>query len=380
MRRLLLLVAIGALIGATPLPDVQRRLADAKRDAAVAATRAAELEAAAAREQDAARQAQVREAALATTVAGAEARVRGAEARVELVAQAQAQAQARLAQSQAPAARLLAALTGLARRPTIAAVAQPGSVDDLVHVRAVLGAALPVVRERSASVRIELNEVRRLQAQAELAAQALRDSRAQLERDRVALAQLEARHRAQATAFTQRALSEADRALALGERARDLVDRLAVEGQAKVTVAELEGLPGPLPRPLAPGVWPTQPPEAYRLPVTGRLVTGFGEVSDAGVRSRGLTFQVAPDTPVTSPATGVVRYAQPFRGYGTIIVIDHADGWTTLVTGLSGAAVRSGQPVVTGDTLGHAALGEEPQVTVELRRRGRPIDIAGLIG
>ena len=379
--RTLVLTATLALLGAAPAPDGQRRLADAKRDAAVASAKADELTKAAARERDAAARARAEQAALATRVRAAEAQVAAAEARVALVAEAQTAAQARLAEAQAPAARLLAALTGLARRPTIAAVAQPGSVDDLVHVRAVLGASLPAMRARAEGIRGELRAVRRLQASAALAAQALRDGRAQLERDRLALAQLEARLRGRAAAFGQQALSESDRALALGERARDLVDQLAVEDRAQATVAELEDLPGPLPRPLASGALPPDPISgAYRLPVSGQVTIGFGEVSPAGVRSRGLTLRVAPGAPVIAPAGGVVRFARPFRGYRTIVVIDHAAGWTTLVTGLDRALVRPGQAVAQGAQLGRAVTGENPQVTVELRRRGRPADIAALVG
>lgn len=379
MRRLGLLASL-LLLGAAPVSERQR-LVDARREAAAAAARADQLAAAAAREQNAAARARVEEAALATRVRAAQARVRAAEARVALVEQAQADARARLAAQQVPAARLLAALTGLARRPTIAAVAQPGSVDDLVHLRAVLGAALPVVRRRTQGVRAELAEARRLRRSAELAARALRDGRIRLEGDRVALAQLAAKHRGQAAAYGEQALGESDRALALGEQARDLVDRMTEQGEAKATVAGLRDLPGPMPRPLAPGVVP--PPSVtgvYRLPVAGRLVTGLGEVSAAGVRSRGLTFIVAPGAPVVAPAGGVVRYARPFRGYRTIVVIDHGAGWTSLVTGLARAAVRVGQSVAAGTMLGRAPAAEDPQVTVELRRRGRPADIAALIG
>lgn len=380
MRRALPLLAM-LLLGAAPIREEQRRLDQARRDAAAATARAEALTAAAAREQDAARRAQEERAALATRVTAAAARVRAAESRVALVAQLQVAERARLAAVQAPAARLLAALTGLARRPTVAAVAQPGSVGDLVHVRAVLGAALPTVRARTAGVRAELAATRRLQASAEIAARALRDGRAELEQRRVALAQLEARHRGEAQALGQGAIAESDRALALGERARDLVDRMTEEGQGQATAADLAGLPGPEPRPLAPGVTP--PPALtglYRLPVTGVLVTGFGEVSAEGVRSRGLTFAVAPAAMAIAPAGGVVRYARQFRGYRAIVVIDHGDGWTTLITGLGPLAVRPGEVVAAGAVLGRAAAAEEPQVTVELRRRGRPADIAALIG
>ncbi len=382
-------LAIAALFAAagvtaqTDAPELsteQQRLVAAKRDAALAAARAAKLAAAATKERNAADKARREEQALAARVTAAEANLATASARVTLVERLLSDQRAKLGRAQAPVARLLAALESLARRPTIVAVAHPGSVDDLVHVRAVLGSALPVVRQRTEAVRTELAETRRLQASATLAAKALADGRARLENDRIALATLEARHRQRSQSLGRGALGESDRALALGERARDLVDGMAATTNAKATAASLIALAGPIPRPIAPGTTPPAPPSGvYRMPVAGRLVTGFDEVSDAGVRSRGLTFATAPSARVVAPAAGTIRYARRFRDYGVIVIVDHADGWTSLVTGLAATSAKPGDRVTMGAPLGTAPR-QDPRITVELRRRGRPVDVASLIG
>ena len=379
----LLAVAGGVTAQTSDTADVaseQARLVAAKRDAAIAAGRAAKLAAAATQERNAADKARRQEQALAARVTAAEANLATASARVTLVQRLLRDQRAKLGRAQAPVARLLAALESLASRPTIVAVAQPGSVDDLVHVRAVLGSALPVVRRRTEAVRIELAETHRLQASATLAAKALADGRARLESDRIALANLEARHRQRSQVLGRGSLSESDRALALGERARDLVDGMAATTDAKATAVSLITLPGPLPRPIVPGTMPPAPPRGvYRAPVAGRLVIGFDEVSDSGVRSRGLTFATAPRMRVVAPAAGTVRYARRFREYGMIVIIDHADGWTSLLTGLAATSVKPGDRIAMGAPLG-IAPGEDPRITVELRRHGRPVDAAALIG
>lgn len=385
--RAMTIVSVGALIllacpvvGQT-LVDQRQRLATAKRDAAVAVQQAYRLMRDAAAERDSADRARGEEAALAARVVAAEANLAAARARQAIVARLLSDQQKRLGNEQAPVSRLLAALIGLARRPTVVAIAQPGSVDDLVHVRAILGGALPVVRARTDVMRRAIAATRGLQSDAALAAVALRQGRAQLESDRVALARLEATHRQRALALGRNAMSESDRALALGERARDLVDSLSAGDAARATATDLAALPGPLPRPLAAGsVAPPAPYGVYRLPVRGRLVTGLDEVSDAGVRSRGLTFAVAANAPVVAPAGGIVRYARAFRGYRLIVIIDHADGWTTLLTGLGTVMVKPGERVAASRLLGRATAGDDPRVTVELRRRGRPMDIAALVG
>jgi septal ring factor EnvC (AmiA/AmiB activator) len=370
----------GSATGAVPsLADQQQRLAGAKREAAAAATRAAALVRQAANERDAADKAAADEAALSANVTAAEAQLAAARARSAIVAQLLVARRAELGEAQTPVARLLAALQSLARRPTVVAIAQPGSVDDLVHVRAVLGGALPVVRARTGAVRAEIEQTRRLQASAALAARALRDSRAQLESDRVALARLEAAHRARSQALGRHAIGESDLALALGELARDLVDQLSARDLAQVTAADLAQLDGPLPRPVTTAAAAARPSGAYRLPVGGRLVTGLDEVSAAGVRARGLTFAVEPRAPVRAPAGGTVRYARRFRDFGMIVIIDHGAGWTSLLTGLGRLAVTPGQAVAAGTVLGRAGDGDDAAVTVELRRRGRPMDIVALL-
>ena len=365
---------------ASDLAAEQRRLADARRDAALAARRADALARSAAAEKDAASRAAAEERALSARVKVAEAELETARARVAVVDDLLSAQRARLSVSQAPVAGLLAALQSLARRPAIAAVAQPGSVADLVHLRAVLGGALPVVEARTAAVRVELTRAQRLQRSAAIAAAALRDGRARLEADRVTLARAEARHRAQAHMLGRGALSESDRALALGERARDLVDRIDEADRDEATAGMLAALPAPLPRPLAPDVRPVfGGSDAYRLPVIGRLVTGFDAVSPAGVRSRGLSFAVRPGAVVVAPAGGVVRYARRYRGYGGVAVIDHGAGWSTTLTGLGAVRVRPGVTLAKGAPIGVAPPGDAPEIAVELRRRGRPVDIAALL-
>ena len=377
------LVAL-ALLGATDIVGDQRRLADARAGAAAAQARAQALERQAGAERNAAAIAQARERAVAARVAAAEAEVTAARARVDLVAGLLEQQQARLARAQAPLAHLLAAMQSMAARPPLAAVAQPGSVADLAHVRAVFGTVAPVIAARSAAVRTELAATRRLRDQVGVAARALTATTARLESERQALSRLEARHRGRAEALGQVAVDESNRALALGEAARDIVDRMAERGEARAIAGELVALPGPVPRPLAPGViGPAIATGTYRLPVQGKVASGFGEISDSGVRARGITLATVPYAPVVAPAGGEVRYAGAFRGYGGIVIVNHGAGWTSLVTGLGGIAVKPGQHVAAGAVLGRAGQGRggvAPRVTVELRRDGRPMDIAAILG
>jgi len=79
------------------------------------------------------------------------------------------------------------------------------------------------------------------------------------------------------------------------------------------------------------------------------------------------------------PAAGRVVYAGRFRGYGNIVILDHGDGWTSLVAGLDRVLVRVGDAPVQGTPLGRAPQGEAPRVTIELRRKGQTVDVAQLL-
>jgi len=368
-------VAVLALLGAARDPAPALRAAE--RTAIAAEARAARLEARADAEAGDARRAALRETAVAARIRAAAAAVAVAELRVADTDRQLALGGARLVRQQAPLTRLVAAVQSLARRPAAIAVIQPGSAADIVHARALLGTMLPVIAARTAAVRGELDRMRDLRAGAADAAATLARGRAGLASQHLALARLEGRNR---LAGARQGGVESDRAIALGEGAREVAALMATTAAAADVRASLSTLSGPLPRPGDSPATPrfTRPP--YRLPAVGRIVDGVGELSDTGVRSRGLTLATAPGARVVAPAAGRVVFARGFRGYGTVVILDHGGGWSTTLTGLDSAAVAAGGQVYAGQPIGRAAMADAPRITVELRRRGTPADLTQLIG
>lgn len=391
--------AVGALIVALAVPfsdagraapslaDEQRALVNARAQAEEARRRSEGLERRAAGAEAEADRAADRAAALAARIQQAEADLRAGQARIAIVTALQARQAGRLAARQAPIARLMAGLQAIARRPPVLALLQPGSIADAVHMRIVLAGALPVIAERTAGLRAELAKSRALRRDAEVARAALLATRRQLTERRAELARLEATKRLASRQFRDTAAMESDRALAMGEDARDIVDLMRRIEDAGTVRASLMTLPGPSLRPTQPGgtALPAQVAgsrgsgvPAYRLPVVGEIVAGFGEVSESGVRSRGLTIATAPGATVVAPAAGRIAFAGPFRDYGNILIVDHGGGWTTLVTHMRRLSASVGETVRQGDPIGIAAP-VRPQVTIELRRGDRPVDVAALL-
>lgn len=382
----------GAIIlsgaGGTTLAQEQQALRSARRQSEEAQARSARLEQQASLARDEAEQAARRAAALAARIQQAEADMEAARARIAIIARLQRAQAARLAQSQEPVVRLTAALQMMARRPVALALAQPGSIADAVHLRAVLGQVLPVIEQRTAGLRGELARSRALRATAQQAADALDQAQADRKQRQDALAALEAQKRVAARDYGANAELESERALALGEKARDIVDLMDRLEEAGDLRDRLAALSGPLMRPARPGNAAAPEPDRarsdagpppYRLPVLGQLVTGMGEVNDGGVRSRGLTLVTRPGAQAIAPTAGKIAFAGPYRDYGQILIIDHGQGWTTLITGLHRVTAQVGDSVRQGDPVGVTGA-ERPNITVELRRNGRPVDIVPLVG
>jgi septal ring factor EnvC (AmiA/AmiB activator) len=357
------------LVAGASRADVAGGTGDAIAQAGAAAARlAARYDAQADAATDAAARARWQRLAVAARVDGATAETAAADRRRATIARALAMQNARLAADEAPVARLLAALGMLARQPALAMLARPGSIDDLVHVQAVLDAAVPALRHRTAALREELGRTRALQDSAAAAARRLADGRGRLIEARAQLAALDDGS-GDAGGEDGGAI---ERALALGEEARETSAQLRSIGGQQGVLQDVIALPGPPVGGVARG---GTVPGVYRLPVAGRLLTGLGELSDNGVRARGLSFAVAEGAAVTAPAAGRVVFARAFRRYGMIVILDHGAGWTTLLTGMARLSVTAGRTVAAGARLGRA--GAAP-VTVELRRRGQPMDVAQL--
>lgn len=353
-------------------------LQQARNEAQQANRRVDQLEAASQQATTEADRARIASEALAARIEAAEADLTASERRIAVIAAYQAEQHARLQEQQQPVIRLTAALQTMTRRPAALALVQPGSVRDAVHVRSLLAATMPEIRRRTAALRAEVARSADLRSQSEQARSALAASRTALGERRTALANFETEQRGRSRQLAGLALSESDRALALGEQAQALAGRVDTRESADALAAALSRLPGPAPRPGAPQ-GPGQDAIPYSLAVQGRLLTGVGEISDGGVHSRGLTIETSAQAEVIAPATGRIIFAGPFRRYENVVIIDHGNGWTSVITNLAALEIGQGATVQRGQRLGRTGDGS-PRVTVELRRDGRPVPFAQFLG
>ena len=349
-----------------------------------ARARGERLEAQAAQARETSEKARAEAAALAARVQQAEAGIEAAEARLAIANRDRRALDRRLAVRRKPLVRLTGALQSMARRPLALSALQSGSLRDLVYTRAVLDSTIPLVRTRTSALRGELDRARQLEGEAQAALVDRRESEATLIQRRKDLAALAEQERLKARQAAGGADREEQRALVLAEQAIDLdqlVGRLEAAGSLR---EQLASLPGPLPRPAdptaasisatpSPTPSATRPPQRYQLPVAGDIAAGFGEAGTSGQRQAGIVLAARPRAQVVAPGAGRIAFAGPYRGYGRIVIVEHANGWTSLVTGLGTLDVGVGQDVTAGSPLGLSppARGE---VSLELRKDGEPVN------
>jgi septal ring factor EnvC (AmiA/AmiB activator) len=114
---------------------------------------------------------------------------------------------------------------------------------------------------------------------------------------------------------------------------------------------------------------------AMVMPVAGRLKLRYGESDEFGAVSKGIVVLAPAGGRVVAPFDGRIEFAGPFRGYGQILIIEHGDGYHSLLAGLERIDGVVGQWLVSGEPVGIMPTGDrEAALYLELRRHSQPIN------
>ncbi len=110
-------------------------------------------------------------------------------------------------------------------------------------------------------------------------------------------------------------------------------------------------------------------------PARGRVIEAFGQTNDVGHIAKGITIQTRKEAQVIAPHDGQVAFAGPFRGYGLLLIIEHSEGYHTLLAGMAQIDCSVGQRLLAGEPVG--VMGQDdtkPNLYVELRHNGQPVN------
>ena len=86
-------------------------------------------------------------------------------------------------------------------------------------------------------------------------------------------------------------------------------------------------------------------------PVAGTVVRAWGDSTEAGPAT-GISYHAAPDARVVSPCTGRVDFADPFRSYGLLLIVDCGGGYHAVLAGFARLSTQAGQAVQAGEPVG----------------------------
>lgn len=365
--RTLILVSLLAGSSSFAQPSELPTIVEMRAEALLAEREAERLSSAAGKARgEAARLAADRLAAVAAITA-AEARISAMDADLAIRDALVRDNAARLSAKQAPAAALVAGLVNLGRRPPLVSLADDPDLTQMVRMRALLDVAVPKIRASSAALSAELSASRRLAEAARETRREVADARSALAKRQQAFATLETRSLKRAARLDVGAQGADDRMIAASEGVASLGNQWERARAARRLASDLAQLPLAPRRPFAPDMPSSTPNLAFVLPVDAPVIDGLGQVSASGIRSRGTTFASRAGTPVRVPADGVLVFNGPYRRHDAIAIIDHGDGWMSLMVGVRPTMAR-GARVARGATLGRA-LGP---VTLELSINGRP--------
>jgi len=122
------------------------------------------------------------------------------------------------------------------------------------------------------------------------------------------------------------------------------------------------------------------------LPVRGSVIETYGKHKNPEFNSytfsKGLSISAGAGSEIRSIYDGTVIFAEYFKGFGNMVIVDHGGGYFSLYAHASKILKRVGSEVARNDTL--ATVGETdstkgPLLYFEIRHQGKPLDPAGWV-
>ncbi len=275
-------------------------------------------------------------------------------------------------------AEILAALQRLSLRPPVTLASRTDDANDAVRTALVLRGLVPELERRAELLKREIEAYGRLKEAVRARRGTVADADSALGRERQALVGLLEQKQTLLKETEDEQAANRARLEVLTREAETLRDLIAKLRQEKTK-------PEPAPRTAAL----TEPPKgkirsfsAFRgkltLPATGTVMPRFGSEEKLGEFSKGMMIAARPGAQAVAPFDGQIVFAGPFRGYGRILIIEHRDGYHSLIVGLARIDASVKQWVLAGEPIGivgeHESQGA--QLYVEIRHNGRPIDPA----
>ena len=122
---------------------------------------------------------------------------------------------------------------------------------------------------------------------------------------------------------------------------------------------------------------------ALPWPLPGKVVEAFGTKRSARfatvTASNGIRIEAEPGAEARAIFDGTVIYAEWFKGYGNLVILDHGNRVFSLYGNLRPTAFTAGRKISAGDSVGFVAASETAEagsLYFEIRENNEPADPA----
>ena len=293
----------------------------------------------------------------------------------------------------------LAALQNLALRPSEAVLVQPLSPVEVMRSSILLRGSVHSLESRASSIRKSIEDISNQKEQIALRLQDLEKDNKKLARQQDDMKKLSQQKNAmysQISSKSEEAKKKADLLASQAHNLRDLLEklekqkeisrrqmaekaRIAREQELKRIHKDSHGLEAieemdnsAAPTATASGF--SKAKGRLSRPARGPIVTAFHTELSKGVYSNGIDIKTAAKAQVIAPYDGNVIYAGPFKNFANLVIIDHGDGYTSLLSGLGETDTEVGQMLLAGEPVGTMPADANSKLHIEIRKNNHPVD------
>ena len=274
--------------------------------------------------------------ALTETIQAYEAGLGAMRSGMRLIAVQETQLSQQLVIRNDEIATLLIVLQNIGPGATPDAFLHPAGPAGTARAGLLLAEMAPLLNERAASLRRELEDVQMLRALQTEAADRLEAGLQDVQAARTALNQAMAERTELPLQFTNDPVR-----MAILLASTDTLDGFAA------ALDEMVLDPSVLPR-----LTLNEQKGALSLPVQGVVLRAAGEVDAAGVSRPGLLIATRPRAIVTSPAAATIRYTGPLLDLGEVVILEPQGGTLFVLAGLDVVYAQAGEVIDAGAPLG----------------------------
>ena len=298
----------------------------------------------------------------------------------------------------------LYALQNLALKPTESLFVQPLTPVEIIRSAMLLRETVPYLSEEATKIRRKLEDIANKKKSIEQQMAKITSSKASLEKEHAKMRNLMAQKSAMQKKLQTQSQETKQKIKQLAEQAKDvkeLLDKLERERLAREKAerlrrekearerAELETYrkqqniaePVPTETVQTSGNFMKETGKSFvkargklPMPARGPIVVSYGEETSKGVTSKGVSIKTRSQAQVISPYDGSVIFAGPFRGYGKLIIIEHGEGYMSLLAGMEDIDCEVGQMLLAGEPVGQMPKSDNTHLYVELRKNNKPLD------